>query len=105
MENNANRIYVHKGTTFPGFPSACPPLRRDPGPLYALLSITKREQDVASSISNYLQNNYYGTHQTVESHQKFVSLPPPQTSTTTPTSFCMFTILILNSHTTFNCNC
>ena len=33
------------------------------------------------------------------------SPPLPQTSTTAPTYFCMFTILILNSQSKFNCNC
>jgi hypothetical protein len=33
----------------------------------------------------------------VASHQKFVSPPLPQTSSTAPTHFCMFTIQILNS--------
>ena len=50
-------------------------------------------------------NSYYESHRTVESHQKFVYRPLPQTSTTAPTYFCMFTILILNSQSTFNCNC
>jgi hypothetical protein len=49
--------------------------------------------------------SYYESHQTVESHQKFVYRPLPQTSTTAPTYFCMFTILILNSQSMFNCNC
>ena len=48
---------------------------------------------------------YYESHRTVESHQKFVYRPLPQTSTNAPTYFCMFTILILNSQSTFNCNC
>jgi hypothetical protein len=39
------------------------------------------------------------------SYRKFVSPPLPQTSMTTPTHFCMFTILILNSQSTFNCSC
>jgi hypothetical protein len=47
---------------------------------------------------------YYESHRTVESHQKFVYRPLPQTSTTTPTYFCMFTIHV-NSQLTFNCNC
>ena len=51
------------------------------------------------------RHSYYGNHRTVESHQKFVSPPLPQTSTTAPTYFCVFTILILNSQSTFNCNC
>jgi hypothetical protein len=48
---------------------------------------------------------YYESHRTVESRQKFVLSPLPQTSTTAPTYFCMFTILMLNSQSTFNCNC
>ena len=51
------------------------------------------------------RHSYYGNHRTVESHQKFVSPPLPQTSTTAPTYFCVFTILILNSQSTFNCKC
>jgi hypothetical protein len=49
--------------------------------------------------------HYYATHRTVESYKKFVLPPLPQTSTTAPTYFCMFTILILNKQSTFNCNC
>ena len=55
--------------------------------------------------SVFHDRGYYESHRTVESHKKFVYRPLPQTSTTAPTYFCMFTILILNSQSTFNCNC
>ena len=64
--------------------------------------VVKNERE---EIQHYHNTIYYESHRTVESHKKFVYRPLPQTSTTAPTYFCMFTILVLNSQSTFNCNC